>query len=454
MKTIFSNCEAQNLDVLKSAITCNEIINLYRDLLDSYVSDFYLEKHWTSRLPKSWKEFLENISIAELADLLSHNPLSSKLVPPLSLLSLQTLHNSFAIQRTCINNDCLKEEQEDFMKYLCKNVKLKKRHEINIMSDICYKIGVKTSCFNVVDIGSGLGHLSRLLAYRHGFNVRTFEANPALTTLAAQHDSNFERILKAKKISSKNEFKPIHINRIIDSTLSTEGFESLIRKAFDNYSDNFSYGIIGLHPCGDLGSTLLKFYNNSSAKFIVVVSCCYMKISLDPSPNPGYPLSAFYKSQNYKLNYLSCEAACHSIENFIVKLKNKDYLHLKVHSYRAALECILAKSNYNMRHSAISNVKYTEGLSFEEYCLKATRKYNLQFNNRDLKYYESLIEDSWTSVVKFYCVRLFLAPLVESIILYDRLLYLEEQKSECIILPAFDCKISPRNHVLIARKIV
>lgn len=40
------------------------------------------------------------------------------------------------------------------------------------------------------------------------------------------------------------------------------------------------FGIIGLHPCGDLATTLLRLYSfNEKAKFICVVGCCYMKLT-------------------------------------------------------------------------------------------------------------------------------------------------------------------------------
>jgi len=45
---------------------------------------------------------------------------------------------------------------------------------------------------------------------------------------------------------------------------------------------NFKCGIIGLHTCGNLGSTLLRFYRDcENFVFINIVSCCYMKLSTD-----------------------------------------------------------------------------------------------------------------------------------------------------------------------------
>lgn len=46
------------------------------------------------------------------------------------------------------------------------------------------------------------------------------------------------------------------------------------------------------------------------------------------------------------------------------------------------------------------------------------------------------------------------APMVESIVLLDRLLYLLEDNNNNVstILPVFDSNISPRCHVIAARK--
>lgn len=46
------------------------------------------------------------------------------------------------------------------------HVKLKKRHEISLMADVVANTAVQTGCNAVIDFGSGLGHLLRVLVYR------------------------------------------------------------------------------------------------------------------------------------------------------------------------------------------------------------------------------------------------------------------------------------------------
>lgn len=80
----------------------------------------------------------------------------------------------------------------------------------------------------------------------------------------------------------------------------------------------------------------------------------------------------------------------------------------------------------------------------------------------------------WHRVVAFYSLRLLLAPIIETVLQLDRLLYLSEQgklvnhkkvywysnnKSGFVItgwsgclLPLFDCRLSPRNCALLCVK--
>lgn len=55
-------------------------------------------------------------------------------------------------------------------------------------------------------------------------------------------------------------------------------------------------------------------------------------------------------------------------------------------------------------------------------------------------------------MVAFFSLALLLAPLVETLILLDRLLYVQEQGFYAELLPIFSPALSPRNLVLVATK--
>lgn len=46
---------------------------------------------------------------------------------------------------------------------------------------MCYKLATKTNCYYIIDVGSGIGHLSRMLSYGYGLKVCGLEAQKYLT---------------------------------------------------------------------------------------------------------------------------------------------------------------------------------------------------------------------------------------------------------------------------------
>lgn len=65
-----------------------------------------------------------------------------------------------------------------------KNIKLKKRHEIEKMSQVTAQIAQDCGVEYVVDFGSGLGHLARALSYGYGLKVCCLEQQTSLTEQA------------------------------------------------------------------------------------------------------------------------------------------------------------------------------------------------------------------------------------------------------------------------------
>ena len=62
------------------------------------------------------------------------------------------------------------------------------------------------------------------------------------------------------------------------------------------------------------------------------------------------------------------------------------------------------------------------------------------------------LTSQWWRVVVFYLLRLLLAPLIETVVLLDRMLSVHERGFRTGLIPIFDPELSSRNHVLIAFK--
>lgn len=170
-------------------------------------------------MPKSWKKIFSNAMPEHLSDLLvpPERPIE-KIVWPLSLLALRKL-----LQRLCIsrktefspsiidehsnsdsnrnekmpatdqndsNNNNPKSDSKSLPSagiktiLMRKKIKAKKQHEIERMSQLTAEIANKSDVKYIVDFGSGLGHLARMLAFGYGLNVCCLEKESTLTDQA------------------------------------------------------------------------------------------------------------------------------------------------------------------------------------------------------------------------------------------------------------------------------
>ena len=87
-----------------------------------------------------------------------------------------------------------------------------------------------------------------------------------------------------KKYNSTCEGSLQHVSMSVSAKDSGIGLVNYLLKSFSNESSlskTEGFGLVGLHPCGDLATTLLRIYSlHKEAKFICIVGCCYMKLTL------------------------------------------------------------------------------------------------------------------------------------------------------------------------------
>ncbi|XP_001360648.4 protein RRNAD1 isoform X1 [Drosophila pseudoobscura] len=447
-----------------------ELLKRYEWLLNSYVMDFYVDDHW-SKLPDSWQHHLESIPMERFEALLYISdseaaPKNTSIVWPLELLALRG-----ALRNLCIGRTEENQPKESFpcpllhhpkLKHLfMKRVKPKKQHEITRMAEICALSCRTTPVDFVVDFGAGVGHLARILGYGFGIQVCCFEMQAELNQQAVAIDMKLESI--AAKLAEASGYKrPVHLTQRLESNTEPAQFIAGIRDTLQLASDDFRFGIIGLHPCGNLGATLMRmFLGCSQAKFLNFVGCCYQKMST-PATHPGaevhgYPLSSFLQSKpdtDTNLSYEAREISCHAMEVYRDRLQAGQYDHLKIHSFRAAAERMIVQQFPHLRHCALRNVKHAPGMLFDDYFQKAVQGTRFEMIERQVLSIRQCDADvqHWKRLVIFYTLRLMLAPLVESIILYDRALFLSENDCQVEVQAIFNPRLSPRNHITRAVK--
>ncbi|XP_071445460.1 methyltransferase-like protein 25B [Hetaerina americana] len=497
---------------------CCYILQSYSWLTDAYILDFFTEDLW-ERLPPSWQEVLNTVDLNELGWWLDFSNAPRCQRPwPLSLLALRMAVRSISLpRRSCATLDVPNEstgrpcsraqglshcgrhclpadadypgrqeldcsggpapctfeaasDQGGFFQVFRKHVTPKKMHEIDKMAKVVCQLAADTHAMHVVDVGSGLGHLARLLSYGHGLSVCCIEAQETLSSRARKLDMEMKKALS--KMLTKEQLRllpcPQHVTSIVEPSMEKSHFVQMVSQAFQQHSmtsrlsnalsSNTGFGIVGLHPCGDLAPYLIRIFTDCpEAKFICIAGCCYMKLT----PNIEFPMSAKLMDDNavspwqrdFQLSYESREMACHAIEAYSRNLLSGITSSLKIHCYRAALERIIVKNWPNLSRRGLKSIKYAEHLQFPEYAVRALSSLKLIPPNEDVLSEETnQCLDSWRKVVCFYSIRLMLSPLVETLILIDRFLFLSLKGMTCRISPEFDPELSPRNHLIIATK--
>ncbi|XP_005182182.1 methyltransferase-like protein 25B [Musca domestica] len=443
---------------------CLQIIRKYDWLINSYVLDFYVNDHW-GKLPPAWRLYFEELPPEQLCYLLSsdsNQQTGTTKVWPLSILALKEAFKGLCIDRKQKCRESLPSspllDHAKLKHVFNKGVKPKKRHELESMASLCKQICQENPVDFVVDFGAGLGHLARNLGYAYNIKVCCLEMQSKLNKQAYEMDENMEK-LKKKYVPDIPSQKPEHVDLCLTADMNPEEFLETIERSMRIENKDYTFGIIGLHPCGDLGAILMRmFLKCKQAKFLNFVGCCYMKLSTAEcrAADCGYPLSNYLRSNNTRstLSYEAREISCHAIELYHERLSLKDYEYLKVHSFRAATERIIVKHYPELRHTRLSSVKHLPDMSFSDYFYKAVKglpcstiplcDLNTCTTQNDLFH--------WKNIVIFYTLRLFFAPLIESVILYDRMLFLMENGCHVQINAIFDPRLSPRNHITTALK--
>lgn len=158
-----------------------------------------------------------------------------------------------------------------------KGIKPKKQHELRRMSETCVLVSSATNCQTIVDIGAGVGHLSRRLSFEHGLKVIGLECQDELNNQAKKQNDKYVKMLS--KFGTYTGLIPRHV------TLSLSPDTTNLKKLLDSQMDECisEFGLVGLHTCGDLGPTLIRnFVLVPEIRFILAIGCCYMKMNIDP----------------------------------------------------------------------------------------------------------------------------------------------------------------------------
>ncbi|KAL1556087.1 putative methyltransferase-like protein 25 isoform X1 [Salvia divinorum] len=282
---------------------------------------------------------------------------------------------------------------------------------------------------------------------------------------------------------------------------------------------NSSLVLAGLHACGDLSVTMLRtFMECDEVKAVISIGCCYNLLSEDDTTEAdnlyGFPMSKGTKSASFRLGRNARDLACQSPDRWRTLGEAAGLHNFELHAFRASFQMVLfryypetifrnpsigrrGKAIRRQHNRRILDLDADSADSAESFSQKncstwaRNRLINEPYSYPESSNEESRDVDRYSMFVKFcksgldrlelndsqdieyssvwketeefseligpyWTLRAALGPILETLLLLDRLLYLQEQSnvlSEAVMVPLFDPVLSPRNVALIGIKI-
>uniref|UniRef100_A0A182YKP2 Methyltranfer_dom domain-containing protein n=1 Tax=Anopheles stephensi TaxID=30069 RepID=A0A182YKP2_ANOST len=392
------------------------------------------------------------------------------------------------VQDTALTLDEFKEALSDHRKdtrlKMTELMNVKKCHEVEVaaaaVASLCTAMvsgtgsAARLEDILVIDAGDGKGYLSSRIALEHGIKVLGVDCNEENTSNAEKRLERLKnKIPKAVRKSNLEEdehftnlVRENNLNTLYRTATQLIDFNTnLIELAAEYFptGNHSTFCLCGLHTCGNLGPNCLRlFHENPTIEGICNVGCCYHLMQeqfvvdefynpTKAADNPGYgfPMSSYLQGRSFALGRNARNLAAESIERACANRENpSDKL-----GYRALLQVVFLERGEKKSHQ-VGRLKCG---GFVEYVRKSVRRLGLTegvtIADECLLELQARFAVELEQLKVFYLLRQQFAPVIETLILLDRLLYLWECGYErSFLVKLFEPVVSPRCYALIAQK--
>ncbi|AAG10818.1 Hypothetical protein [Arabidopsis thaliana] len=489
MKSNKFSCKtrAETLEWITAII---DFLKPFSFLINAHVVNFFKDKQWEA-VNEEWMSCLkdekpENILLIPSGGVQDHWPASLKKF----VHTLRSL--SFPREQADLQAILADVDMVPLSTVLSQGMNLKKKHEVtyygimqvevlsSVVSSVVKSVGAPT----VVDVGAGQGYLAQVLSFQYKHSVVAIDSSShhgkVTDARAARIKKHFAAQMRKSGSGNKCPDVPMTITcRVLSTEMlkaltdvhlekdETDSSGSALNEEGQSRSQSSSDAnrscslvLAGLHACGDLSVTMLRtFMECEEVKALVSIGCCYNllseKSSEDSCSKCGYPMSAGLRSLGFSLGKNARDLACQSAERWSSLGEDAGLQNFELHSFRAAFQMFTVDTvdKKPMRQTSLNSDMCS---SFEKFCLSAFSRLNLE-HPRDLDLNATWNEaDAFTELIgPYWSIRAALGPVLETLILLDRLMFLQEQGDsiKVVMLPIFDPTISPRNVAIIARRL-
>jgi hypothetical protein len=394
-----------------TAIWQYEIMNEYPESLAFY--------------PTEWIELLDTLTESELFDVDCKRSVA-KLAGTSFEAFMQTIRELTDIAKIPESPEIPLED------WAFNGIKNKKRHEIQKIVPVLKRLRDEVNFDYVVDIGGGVGHLSRVLSHYHQIPSISIDQNIEFQNIGR------ERLKKYRKLDGARDVTFMNL------TFGQNENKDELKKIFNQHSLS-----LGLHTCGALAHALIKTTIDYKTQGLLNFGCCYYRLK----PGSEFPLSQFYKENSlpvlnlYGLTLATRSHAETTLETYQTKKQVKNY--------RYALHLLLMRHFNNKSFIDVGECPVsTYWQPFHVYALLKLKTLKLEhdFSAEDLDRFYNNENLQQELKVMFLCniIRWQMGRALEVFLQIDRCLYLEENGFKVSLLQYFDEALSPRNIGILA----
>ncbi|CAO3642368.1 unnamed protein product [Cunninghamella blakesleeana] len=477
LPSTFINCTPNEyLEALYS------FLEKYRWLADLHVGDFITLNHWELLYPEWRKALLPDSFESEkeyndwfisILNLTSYPDIKEDW--PTSLKEYLKLVRELPLprQKTTVLDDQSKVNKNT----LAGGMSDKKIHEVELLAKLIKVIGDQNDISSVLDLGSGQGYLSRTLAFKHGMKVLGVDMSEIQTKGAEKFDQKALKAISSSKnesIDNNNNSNDNDKNNInqgflkhVTEMVTPENVGSVLSRWGYHNDDNdeqqqqnkVPWIVCGLHTCGDLATSMFRLFASSDQiKSVVNVGCCYHFLSED-GHQPGFPMSEWLKQKDYKLGNSARVLACQSPSKWTDPVIGQQSFNQ--YFYRAVLLHSIVSKKITEKAPPIGMIKRKKTfLQYYQASMKRLNYTNDLLSEEEAEgfhlYYKHKQIDK--QIIVLWTLRVLLGPVLESLILVDRWVYLksivnkEKIQRKVWMWPLFDPIASPRNMVFVVSK--
>ncbi|KAH8413702.1 hypothetical protein KR222_004184, partial [Zaprionus bogoriensis] len=434
-------------------------------------------------MPQEFKDYFIGISNRDLNNFpFAHKPLEAC---PASLHSfrrqISTLTSSTATTSATVHCTTVKTQRN--CKRQNQKISQKKLHEVEQLATNIHEHCTDTKI--LLDLGSGLGYLSEaLLKLNNTYLILGLEADEKRVYTARKRIERVMPKMALDSISYRQQFVTADANsranivRYLNELTKSSGTPTVTETT-----------IIGLHACADLSiSAMLLFLAMPQVRRLHIMPCCYHKLTTCNGFAEGTTITPFV---NFPLSSSLQRAMNASADpSVLFGCFNRPFMRLACQETKSRWHCdSRAHADHGLQmflravgtaicdpdemvqinRSNEAHVLPQDWQTFDNFknkyqlhCKRTGHSVNwrciheFRFNEIIKKY-----PDGWgfRLAEALCCLQASIQELCENLVLYDRLCYLKEAAArqkfplEVHYEKLFDEQVSPRCHVLVAKKL-